>query len=101
MHSLHVQAPRYPGPPPPLSPQELYYQQYQAFPPYPTQVPQQQAQASGGVPAYVWVGVGVILAIIYNKVTSFFSNPAKMQEMAMKAMMSKMAPPGGAGAGAK
>lgn len=62
-----------PAPPPPPSPPS-YQQYYQAYPPpYPPLPPPEPAQAAGGVPAFVWVGVGVLLAFVWGKVSSFLS----------------------------
>ena len=58
-----------PAPPPPS-----YQQYYQAYPPpYPPLPPPEPAQAAGGVPAFVWVGVGVLLALVWGKVSSFLA----------------------------
>lgn len=76
-HWLQVQnaepgnAPAQPPPPPPPGYQQ-YYQAYPpGYPPFPP--PPEPAAASGGVPAFVWVGVGVLLAVAWGKLSSLFS----------------------------
>ena len=60
--------------PPPPPPPPSYQQYYQAYPPpFPPMPPPEPAPAAGGVPAFVWVGVGVLLALAWGKVSSFLS----------------------------
>jgi hypothetical protein len=73
----HVQGQQhlYPGalPPPPQAypQQQQYYQAYPAYPPYP--IPQQETKSGGGFfSPFIWIGVGIVAATIYQKVTSFF-----------------------------
>lgn len=69
---MQGQQPLYPGAPPPGSyPQQQYYQAYPAYPPYP--LPQEtKSSGNGFFGPFVWVAVGVVMATIYQKVTSFF-----------------------------
>lgn len=52
-----------PGAPPPY---QQYYQGYPSYPPYP--LPQQKA-SGGGLPFYVWIGVGALVMWAYSKVS--------------------------------
>ena len=53
----------YPGAPPPY---QQYYQGYPSYSPYP--YPQQKS-ASGGLPFYVWIGVGALVMWAYSKIS--------------------------------
>ena len=54
----------YPGAPPPY---QQYYQGYPSYPPYP--YPQQQKSSGGGLPFYVWIGVGALVMWAYSKIS--------------------------------
>jgi len=79
--------------------QHLSYQQqpqysYGAVPQYPAPPPG-YAPPKSGVPAWVWVGVGIVLALGFNKVMELVRGGPQMmqqkaQEMMMKQMMSQM-----------
>ncbi|KAK9838147.1 hypothetical protein WJX81_004160 [Elliptochloris bilobata] len=102
----------HPVPPPPPS----YQQYYQGYPPQymPLPPPPEPAPAAGGVPAFVWVGVGVLLALAWGKVASLFSffrgsgggggggggAQEKMMGWAMQQMMEQAQKGGGASGGA-
>ena len=53
----------YPGAPPPY---QQYYQGYPSYPPYP--YPQQKS-SGGGLPFYVWIGVGALVMWAYSKIS--------------------------------
>ncbi len=59
-----LQQQAYPGAPPPY---QQYYQGYPNYPPYP--YPQQQKSSGGGLPFYVWIGVGALVMWGYSKIS--------------------------------
>jgi len=62
--SIASQQQGYPGAPPPY--QGQYYQGYPSYPPYP--YPQQKS-SGGGLPFYVWIGVGALVMWGYSKIS--------------------------------
>lgn len=56
-----------PPPPPPYgAPQSQYYQAYP--PPYGYPPPVVETKSGGGIPAFVWIGVGILIATAWSKV---------------------------------
>ncbi|CAL5224675.1 g7398 [Coccomyxa viridis] len=87
----------YPGAPPPY---QQYYQGYPNYPPYP--YPQQQKSSGGGLPFYVWIGVGALVMWGYSKISGLVRGgpqaaQAKMMSWAMEQAMNqgKGGAPGG------
>ena len=59
-----MQQPGYPGGPPP------YQQYYQGYPSYPSYPYPQQKSSGGGVPFYIWIGVGALVMWAYSKISN-------------------------------
>eukprot|EP00884_Botryococcus_braunii_P019871 jgi/Botrbrau1/6568/Bobra.40_2s0032.1 len=97
--SVVTEYPVVPPPPPYGAPQPQYYQGYP--PPYAYPPPAAESKG-GGIPTFVWIGVGILIATAWGKVTSFFSGGPggaqdKMAAMMMQQMMSSMSKGGGPG----
>ncbi|CAK0787556.1 hypothetical protein CVIRNUC_010778 [Coccomyxa viridis] len=80
----------FPDGPPPYQ-QQQYYQGYPSYPPYP--YPQQKSSA-GGLPFYVWIGVGALVMWAYSKISGLIRGgpqaaQAKMMSWAMEQAMNQ------------
>jgi len=73
--------------------QENYFETYVPKPPeFPVSPPQYVPQPAAGLPPWVWITVGILLAAVFNKVMNFVSRPQEaVSEMMMKQMMAQMA----------
>ena len=80
-----LQQQSFPEGPPPYQ-QQQYYQGYPSYPPYP--YPQQKS-SGGGLPFYVWIGVGALVMWAYSKISSLVRGGPQAAQAKMMSWVSR------------
>ena len=81
-----LQQQSFPEAPPPYQ-QQQYYQGYPSYPPYP--YPQQKSSA-GGLPFYVWIGVGALVMWAYSKISGLIRGGPQAAQAKMMSWVSRL-----------
>ena len=81
-----LQQQSFPDGPPPYQ-QQQYYQGYPSYPPYP--YPQQKSSA-GGLPFYVWIGVGALVMWAYSKISGLIRGGPQAAQAKMMSWVSRL-----------